>query len=151
MSDGVEEEKSLRKSDEELQWPAKHAPAGCLHCIEYEQPQINGNHYFYAFTQYDQLKEAVTVQKQAIKNVDLDKMEDMRDEMLDIKMQSDMMNDIMNRNYDMDYDEDEFEDDFMEFEKQIAAEKKQVANKQQQQQINKAPGNKNNMNLDDYI
>jgi len=37
-----------------------------------------------------------------------------------------MMNEMLGRNYDCDIDEDEFEDEFMEFEKEVAREKKQV-------------------------
>ena len=66
--------------------------------------------------------------------------------MLDMKMQSDMMNEMMNRNYDMDYDEDEFEDEFMEFQKEVATEKKKNVNvpHQQKQEI-KGP------NIDDIL
>lgn len=35
-----------------------------------------------------------------------------------------MMNEMLSRNYDMDYDEDEFEEEFMEFQREVAVEKK---------------------------
>ena len=72
------------------------------------------------------MKHAVDAQKMAMKSVDVDKMMDIQDEMLDMKMQSDMMNEMLGRNYDMDMDEDEFEDEFMQFEKEVAKEKKHV-------------------------
>lgn len=50
------------------------------------------------------MKGAVEVQKQAMKDIDLDKIDDIKDEMLDLKMQGDLMNEMLNRNYDMDYD-----------------------------------------------
>lgn len=40
-----------------------------------------------------------------MKNVNLDKMDEMRDQMMEMKFQSDYMNEMMNRNYDMDMDE----------------------------------------------
>ena len=36
------------------------------------------------------------------------------------------MNHIMNQNYDLDVDEDELDDELMEFEREIAKEKKQT-------------------------
>lgn len=41
-------------------------------------------------------------------------------------MQSNLMNEMLNRNYDVDCDDDEFEDEFMEFQKEVAIEKKQA-------------------------
>jgi hypothetical protein len=97
--------------------------------------------------QYEALKGAVESQKAAMKDIDIDKMDDLHDEMLDLKMQGDLMNEMMNRNYDMDYDEDEFEEDFMEFEKEVATEKKkaiaQPMKKPQQQQ--------NSMDIDSFL
>jgi hypothetical protein len=43
----------------------------------------------------------VETQKAAMKDIDLDKIDDLHDEMLDMKMDSDLMNQMMNRNYDM--------------------------------------------------
>jgi hypothetical protein len=37
-----------------------------------------------------------------MKNVDIDKMDDLRDQMLEMKMDSDMMNEMMSRNYEID-------------------------------------------------
>ena len=61
------------------------------------------------------MKGAVEVQKAAMKDIDIDKMEDLKDEMLDLKMEGDLMNQMLTRNYDMDYDEDELDDEFMRF------------------------------------
>lgn len=68
--------------------------------------------------------------------------------MMDLKMESDMMNEMLARNYDMDYDEDEFEDQFLEFQKEVAVEKKKnIANANVQKQQIK--GNSNN--IDDIL
>jgi hypothetical protein len=50
------------------------------------------------------LEEAVKGQKAAMKDIDIDKMDDLRDEMLERKMNSDLMNQMFTRNYDTDYD-----------------------------------------------
>jgi|JI6StandDraft_1071083.scaffolds.fasta_scaffold1112294_2 hypothetical protein len=42
--------------------------------------------------QFEGLQGTVAAQREAMKKVDLDKMEDLRDEMMDLKMESDMMN-----------------------------------------------------------
>lgn len=52
------------------------------------------------------MKGAVEGQKAAMKDIDIDKMEELKDEMLDLKMEGDLMNQMLTRNYDMDYDED---------------------------------------------
>jgi hypothetical protein len=85
--------------------------------------------------QYQGLQGAVNSQKEAMKGVDLDKMLDIQDEMLDIKLETDMMNEMLGRNYDMDVDEDEFEDEFMEFEREVAIEKKKNINSGKKQEI----------------
>ena len=81
------------------------------------------------------MQTALNQQKEAMKKVDIDKMLDVQDEMLDMKMQTDMMNEMMNRNYDVDIDEQEFEDEFMEFEKEVAQEKKKNVNIGKKQEI----------------
>jgi hypothetical protein len=54
------------------------------------------------------MKGVIESQKAAMKDIDIDKIDELQDEMLDMKMQSDLMNQMLNRNYDMDYDEEEF-------------------------------------------
>jgi charged multivesicular body protein 5 len=50
-----------------------------------------------------------------MKNVDIDKLEDMQNDMLDMKIETEYMNEIMNRNYDV--DEDDVDDELAEFER----------------------------------
>lgn len=59
-----------------------------------------------------------------MKQMDIDKLDELQDQMLEMKMQSDLLNQMMARNYDMDVDQDEFQEQFMEFEKEVAIEKK---------------------------
>lgn len=86
---GVEKEKSYRRTDQKFKWTAEHVATGSVYNREYSESQIDGIHII---KQYEGLKTAVDAQKQAIKKVDLDKIDDLRDEMLDMKMQSDLMN-----------------------------------------------------------
>ena len=39
-----------------------------------------------------------------MKNLDLDKLDDIRDQMMDMKYESDYMNEMLNRDYDIDID-----------------------------------------------
>ena len=51
------------------------------------------------------MQDVVQQQKEMMKNVNLDKMDEMREQMMEMKFESDYMNEMMNRNYDMDMDE----------------------------------------------
>lgn len=51
------------------------------------------------------MQDVLHEQKEMMKNVNLDKMDEMREQMMEMKFQSDYMNEMMNRNYDMDMDE----------------------------------------------
>lgn len=42
--------------------------------------------------------------------LDIDKLDDLRDEMDDLKYESDYMNEMLNRDYDIDIDESELDD-----------------------------------------
>merc|ERR1712130_1044109 len=64
----------------------------------------------------DALKEANTVQKQAMKNIDMDEMMDIQDEQREMMWDVQMMNEEMNRNYDCDYDEDDLDEELAEIE-----------------------------------
>lgn len=87
------------------------------------------------------MEQAVQEQKKHMQKVDLDKMADLQDEMLDMKFESEYMNEMMNRNYEVDIDEDELDDELMEFERELAQEKKRAMNTGQKQTV---PAGKNN-------
>lgn len=57
------------------------------------------------------MKEVVESQKGMMDGMDIDKLDDIRDEMDDLKYESDYMNEMLNRNYDVDVDEDELDDE----------------------------------------
>ena len=91
------------------------------------------------------MKDAVVEQKKQMEKVDIDKMMDVQDEMMGMKFETEYMNEMMNRNYDVDVDEDELDDELMEFEREIAREKKNVQVKKnvEDKKIDYLPGSKN--------
>lgn len=56
------------------------------------------------------MQEVLDTQKEAMKNLDLDKLDDIRDQMNDMKYESDYMNEMLNRDYDIDVDEEDLDD-----------------------------------------
>lgn len=50
------------------------------------------------------MKEVVEQQKNIMVDLDIDKLDDLRDEMDELKYESDYMNEMLNRNYDCDVD-----------------------------------------------
>merc|ERR1719324_490112 len=53
------------------------------------------------------MKQAVTTQKQMMKDIDMDELEDLRDDMEDMKYESEEINEMMNMDFGLDVDEDE--------------------------------------------
>ncbi|CAD8202857.1 unnamed protein product [Paramecium octaurelia] len=62
------------------------------------------------------MQQVVAVQKEAFKEIDMDKLEDLMDDMEDMKFETDYMNDMMNRNYSCDVDESELDREMAEIE-----------------------------------
>lgn len=60
-----------------------------------------------------------------MKNLDLDKLDDIREQMMDMKYESDYMNEMLNRDYDIDVDEDDLDDELGQLEKELKVEKMQ--------------------------
>ncbi len=60
-----------------------------------------------------------------MKNLDLDKLDDIRDQMMDMKYESDYMNEMLNRDYDIDVDEDDLDDELGQLERELKVEKQQ--------------------------
>ena len=50
------------------------------------------------------MKQVVESQKGIMKDLDIDKLDDLRDEMDDLKYESDYMNEMLNRDYNVDID-----------------------------------------------
>jgi len=82
------------------------------------------------------MKEVVEQQKGIMKDMDIDKLDDLRDEMDELKYESDYMNEMLNRDYNCDIDEDDLDDELGELEKEMREDKiimkKKEANPQQQ-------------------
>jgi len=60
------------------------------------------------------LREAVKMQKEAMEKIDLDQLEDLRDEMDEMIWESKEINELLNRDYTVDVDEDELDAELKE-------------------------------------
>ena len=56
------------------------------------------------------MKNATEVQKQIMGELDIDKLDEIRDQMDEMRFDSQYMNEMLNRNYDCDVDEDDLDD-----------------------------------------
>lgn len=65
------------------------------------------------------MKQAVSAQKQMFDQVNLDELEDLRDDMDDMQYESDYMNEMLNRNYAIDVDESELDEEFAQLDNEI--------------------------------
>jgi len=74
------------------------------------------------------LKEAVKTQKEAMQDLDVDQLADLRDEMADLQYESQDIQDLLSRDYAVDVDEGELDDELRELDNgnfldQLASEK----------------------------
>jgi|JI9StandDraft_1071089.scaffolds.fasta_scaffold874310_1 charged multivesicular body protein 5 len=76
------------------------------------------------------MKEVVENQKNVMGTLDIDKLDDLRDEMDELKYESDYMNELLNRDYEIDVDEADLDDELGELEKELKAEKQQQKKKE---------------------
>lgn len=65
------------------------------------------------------LKEATEVQKQQMKALDMDKMEDMYDDLADLMADQEEIQEIMTRSYQCEYDESELMGELNELDEEI--------------------------------
>ena len=77
------------------------------------------------------MKEVVEQQKGVMKDLDIDKLDDLRDEMDELKYESDYMNEMLNRDYNVDIDEDDLDDELGELEQELKAEKIKASKKKE--------------------
>ena len=66
-----------------------------------------------------------------MKGLDMDELDDIRDQMDELKYDTQYMNEMLNRDYDCDVDEDDLDDELGMLEKELKADKQ----KQKHQQI----------------
>lgn len=76
------------------------------------------------------MKEVVENQKNVMGTLDIDKLDDLRDEMDELKYESDYMNELLNRDYEIDVDEADLDDELGELQKELKAEKQQQKKKE---------------------
>ncbi len=60
------------------------------------------------------MKNVVEQQKGVMGELDIDKLDDLRDQMDEMKYESDYMNEMLNRDYSCDVDEDDLDDELGE-------------------------------------
>ena len=65
------------------------------------------------------MKEAVQTQKQMMQDIDLDELEDLRDEMEEMKFESEEINEALNMDFGCDYDEDELDEELAELDDEM--------------------------------
>jgi len=56
-----------------------------------------------------------------MKDLDIDRLDDLRDEMDELKYESDYMNEMLNRNYDCDVDEEDLDEELGMLEQELKA------------------------------
>ena len=71
---------------------------------------------------YGALKEATEVQKQEMKKLDIDKLEDMQDDLADLMADQEEIQEVMARSYNVEYDESELMDELNELDEEIVNE-----------------------------
>lgn len=87
------------------------------------------------------MKQAVGEQQKMFENLDMDAMDDIRDEMEEMAAESEYMNELMNRDYDVDVNEGDLDEELRALELEYRDE---IKNKpQQKSQIYKSNLNKN--------
>ncbi|CAD8205383.1 unnamed protein product [Paramecium octaurelia] len=88
------------------------------------------------------MQQVVAVQKEAFKEIDMDKLDDLMDDMEDMKFETDYMNDMMNRNYGCDIDESELDREMAEIENDMNYNAFQPQQQQQQASYQSLMGQK---------
>lgn len=86
------------------------------------------------------MQQTVEVQKNLMKHVDIDRLEDIRDEMDEMKFQSDYTNELLNRNFDVGMDDIDLDAEMQEidndFYREVMTNKPQKAVNVPNQQMN---------------
>ncbi|CAD8166512.1 unnamed protein product [Paramecium pentaurelia] len=88
------------------------------------------------------MQQVVAVQKEAFKEIDMDKLDDLMDDMEDMKFETDYMNEMMNRNYSCDIDESELDREMAEIENDMNLNSFQPQQQQQQGSYQSQTGQK---------
>ena len=135
MHQCFEEEKTVRQPTQSLYEPAVYSGSGWIHLLEHSEHSRNGK---IEVIQAETMKNVVEQQKMVMKDLDIDKLDDLRDEMDEMKYESDYMNEMLNRDYDCDVDEDDLDEELGMLEQELKAEKQIAKKKQisQPQQLN---------------
>ena len=99
------------------------------------------------------LKSAVEAQKEQMKNINIDELEDLRDEMSEMQYDSQQIQDLLSRNYDIEADESELDAELQALDDDIymeALEKEKYSQKQGQSKNMISMNSSAHSNLDPY-
>lgn len=137
MHSSPQKEKDVRTTVEGLHEPTECPRSGQLHAIKYQEHNLNGINIL---IQGQVMQQTVETQKNLMKHVDLDRLEDIRDEMEEMKFQSDYTNELLNRNFDVELDDIDLDAEMQEidndFYKEVMTKNPQKAVNVPQQQMN---------------
>lgn len=79
------------------------------------------------------MKQAVQVQKSIMQNLNLDEVEDLKDDMDEMMWETDQVNEALNRNYGMDIDETDLDNEMKELDDELF--KEAISNQQSNKQM----------------
>lgn len=102
MHTNSEEEENVRAAAQNLHEPEQRSWPSGFHPIKYQKHHLDGIEFV---IQGQVMQQTVEAQKNLMKNVDFDKLEDIRDQMEEMKFESDYTNELLNRNFDVGVDD----------------------------------------------
>ena len=82
------------------------------------------------------LRDATKAQREAMKDINMDELEDLRDELDEMVYESNEINDMLNRDYTVDVDESELDDQLKELDNEFFLEMMKNQNKPAEKQTN---------------
>ena len=88
------------------------------------------------FKKTSALRDATKAQKEAMKDINLDELEDLRDELDEMVYESNEINDMLNRDYTVDVDESELDDQLKELDNEFFLEMMRNQNKPAEKEAN---------------
>lgn len=101
MRERSKKAQTVRQPAQKLHEPAIYPRSGWIHSLKHPKHHLNGT---FLTIQAATMKEVVEQQKTVMQDLDIDKLDDIRDEMDELKYESDYMNEMLNRDYDVDID-----------------------------------------------
>ncbi len=80
------------------------------------------------------MRDATKAQREAMKNINIDELEDLKDDMDEMMFESNEINDLLNRDYTVDVDESEIDEQLKDLDNEFFIEMMKNQNKPQQKE-----------------